>query len=380
MTTALWVGDDSPLLTSLRGLGPIDSCSLADLRDPMDRERRFLGAPQFLVVSVDNVDAALELASWTVNRHGLPVLLVSDANGSVAIQAMRAGVTDIISPSADPGTLSAVLQRLHQRMPTMAPPVSAAMVTGQIVTVASPKGGVGKTMIATNMAIGLNALGSGETVLVDLDIHFGDVASGMNLSPEYTLPDAVRAAAGGDALAVKPYLTRHESGVYVVAGADTPAAADGITAGQARTLVEMLAQSFKFVVIDTSPGLGEHTLVALDLATDLVLVTQLDVPGIRGLRKELETISELGLPHKQHIVVNGEDRTTGLSVRDVEQTCHTKVDVVLPRNSRAVMRSVNEGMPLLHGGSRDKVAKQLNKLVARIANVPGTSVPRRGPR
>ncbi len=379
MTAAIWVGPEGPLLEILGRLapGPVQSCSLDELRDPMERERLFQPPPQLLVVTSENADAAFELTSWAVHRHGVPVLLVADMDAGIAMQAMRAGASDIVSPDADQETLAEVLGRLQQRMPAMSPPTATSPVSGQTVTVASPKGGVGKTMIAVNVAIGLNALVADSTVLVDLDIHFGDVASGLDLSPEYTLPDAVRAAASGDALAVKPYLTRHESGLYVVAGADTPSAADSISAAEARALVELLAQSFKFVVLDTGPGLGEHTLTALDMATDLVLITELDVPGIRGLRKELETITELGLPHKHHIVVNGEDKTSGLTVRDVEQTCHTTVNVVLPRNSKAVMRSVNQGIPLLHSGSKDKVAKQLQVLVDRIAKKPASSPAKR---
>lgn len=381
MTSALWVGTDVPLVETLGSLlpEPVNVCALDELRDPMDRERRFNPPPHLLLVSAERGDAALELASWAVQRHGIPVLLVGDPDAGLAIPAMRAGVVDIIAPDTDEATLAEVLHRVQQRKPTMVAPPHTAVPGGQIVTVASPKGGVGKTMIATNLAIGLNALGPDQTVLVDLDIHFGDVASGLDLSPEYTLPDAVRAAAGGDALSVKPYLTRHESGVYVVAGADTPSAADGITALEARALVELLAESFKFVVVDTAPGLGEHTLTALDVATDLVLVTGLDVPGIRGMRKELETITELGLPHKHHVVVNGEDRGTGLTVRDVEQTCNTKVDVVLP-SSKGVMRSVNQGIPLLHSASKDRAAKELRRLVARIAGNPQPSAPKRGKR
>ncbi len=375
------MGTEVPLVETLSRVlpEPPEILHLDDVRDPAERERHFQPAPHLLLVSAEYGDAALELASWAVQCHGVPVLLVGDPDAGLAIPAMRAGIMDILAPDSDEAALADVLHRVQQRKPAMAAPTPTVVTGGQIVTVASPKGGVGKTMIATNLAIGLNALGTDETVLVDLDIHFGDVASGLDLSPEYTLPDAVRAATGGDALSVKPYLTRHESGVYVVAGADTPSAADGITALEGRALVELLAQSFRFVVVDTAPGLGEHTLTALDVATDLVLVTGLDVPGIRGLRKELETITELGLPHKHHVVVNGEDRGTGLTVRDVEQTCNTKVNVVLP-SSKAVMRSVNQGIPLLHSASKDKAAKELSKLVARIAGNPEPSAPKRGKR
>jgi pilus assembly protein CpaE len=135
-------------------------------------------------------------------------------------------------------------------------------------------------------------------------------------------------------------------------------------------LLASLAREFRYVVVDTAPGLSEQTLAALDRATDVVMLSSMDVPGVRGLRKELDVLRELCMiPAGRHVVMNFADPKGGLSVRDVETTIGTGVDVVLPR-SKAVPASTNQGVPLLQSGRRDPMAKELQRLVARFAATP----------
>jgi pilus assembly protein CpaE len=236
--------------------------------------------------------------------------------------------------------------------------------------VASPKGGVGKTTVATNLAIGLTSSAPQSTVLVDLDVQFGDVASALGLVPEYSLPDAVQGPASQDTMVLKTFLTQHPSGLYAVCGSESPAAGDTVTGDDVTRLLALLAREFRYVVVDTAPGLSEQTLAALDRSSDVVMLSSMDVPGVRGLRKELDVLRELCMiPAGRHVVMNFADAKGGLSVRDVETTIGTGVDVVLPR-SAAVPASTNQGVPLLESGRRDPMAKELRRLVSRFAATP----------
>lgn len=238
---------------------------------------------------------------------------------------------------------------------------------GRVVSVLSPKGGVGKTTVATNLAVGLAKAAPGSTVLVDLDVQFGDVASALNLTPEHTLADMVQGSVSSDAMVLKTFLTQHETGLYVVCGVDSPAAADGVTADDVSRLLTTLAGEFRYVVVDTAPGMTEHTLAALDQTTDPLLVTSLDVPGVRGMRKELATLDELGMfPGRRYIVLNLADKGSWLSVADAEATIGTSVDLVIPR-SKVIPASVNLGVPLLQTGGRDPMTRRLRTLVDRYA-------------
>ncbi|SEP17753.1 AAA family ATPase [Trujillonella endophytica] len=332
--------------------------------------------PEVLMIGPEAAAAeVLGLATrLDVQCPGISVVLVADPAPELWQAAMRAGIRDLVSPSADPAELRAAIERAGAaaagRRRVLRPVEETARYTGRVITVASPKGGVGKTTVATNLAIGLTAAAPQSTVLVDLDVQFGDVAYALGLAPEYTLPDAVHGPASEDTMVLKTFLTQHPSGLYAVCGAESPAAGDGVTAADVTRLLTSLAREFRYVVVDTAPGLSEQTLAALDRATDVVMLSSMDVPGVRGLRKELDVLSQLCMiPAGRHVVMNFADPKNGLSVRDVETAIGTGVDVVLPR-SAAVPVSTNQGVPLLQSGVRDPMTKELRRLVARFAATP----------
>jgi pilus assembly protein CpaE len=177
-------------------------------------------------------------------------------------------------------------------------------------------------------------------------------------------------------MVLKTFLTQHPTGLYAVCGSDSPAAGDTVTGEDVGRLLASLSREFRFVVVDTAPGQSEQTLAALEAATDVVALSSMDVPGVRGLRKELEVLRDLGLlPASRHVVMNFSDPKGGLLVRDVEKAIGTAVDVVLPR-STAVPASTNQGVPLLQSGGRDPMTKALRTLLGRIASTP--AAPSRG--
>jgi pilus assembly protein CpaE len=332
------------------------------------------GPPQVLVLdcAAGGVAQALELtARLDAECPAVSVVLVSEAGAELALPALRAGATDILHPSAEAAEIVRVTQRAAELAEVRSAQQAGAPLvqvdgppTGRVISVVSPKGGVGKTTVSTNLAVGLARSAPQATVLVDLDIQFGDVASGLNLDPEYFLPSAVNGPASRDTMVLKTFLTLHETGLYVICAPESPVEADGITAEHVRQLLRTLAAEFRYVVVDTAPGLSEHTLAAMDETTDLVLLTSMDVPGLRGLRKEIETLRELNLlqPRRHQVVINFADPSAGLSAADIEATIGASVDVMLPR-SKAASASVNLGVPLLQSGVRDPMTKQLRVLV-----------------
>jgi pilus assembly protein CpaE len=241
---------------------------------------------------------------------------------------------------------------------------------GRVVTVLSPKGGSGKTTVATNLAVGLAAAEPDRVAIVDLDTQFGDVATALRLMPENTFVDAVRGHTQVDALVLKTYLTAHPSGLWALCGADTPAAGDDVSADQAKHIVQGLANEFGHVIVDTSAGLTEHTLSILEVSTDLLLVCAMDVPSVRSLRKLVDALELLGMTHqRRHFLVNRADSKVGLDIDDVEATVGLPVDVELA-SSRMVPLSTNQGTPVIESQPRSPVARQLGTLVQRFAEVP----------
>lgn len=299
---------------------------------------------------------------------GTSVVLANGAGPDEWLAAMRAGIRDVLAPDADVADLRIVLERAAAAAAARrraAAPAAAGRLRGKVIPVASPKGGCGKTTVATNLAVGLAQLAPQQTVIVDLDLQFGDVGTALQLTPDQGLADAL-SVEHLDAMALKTFLMPHPSGLYALCAPDSPARADTITGDDVATLIGLLADEFRFVIVDTAPGLIEHTLAVFDQASDAVMVAGMDVPSIRGLAKELAILRELSLTRMtQHVLVNFADRRSGLTVKDVEAVIGTPVDIVLPR-SKAVPLSTNRGVPLLQSGGRDPVAKQLHRLVARF--------------
>jgi pilus assembly protein CpaE len=317
----------------------------------------------------------LTLASrLDIQSPGISVVLMAEPSPEMWQAAMRAGIRDLVPPAAEVAEIRAAVERAGHaaasRRRVLRPVSETERYAGRVITIASPKGGVGKTTVATNLAIGLTAGAPQSTVLADLDVQFGDVASALGLVPEYTLPDAVHGPASEDTMVLKTFLTQHPSGLYAVCGAESPAAGDTVTGEDVTRLLASLAREFRYVVVDTAPGLSEQTLAALDRASDVVMLTSMDVPGVRGLRKELDVLRELAMiPAGRHIVMNFADPKGGLTVRDVEMTIGAGVDVVLPR-SKGVPTSTNQGVPILESNRRDPMAKEMRRLVSRFSATP----------
>ncbi|MBP2264982.1 pilus assembly protein CpaE [Pseudarthrobacter sp. PvP004] len=316
-------------------------------------------------------DDAIRLASlFDLQYPEISVVLASTDAAEVALPAMRAGIRDLLEPSADPGTIRALLERASLaaagRRRGLGAQVDAGPQGGRIIAVMSPKGGVGKTTISTNLAIGLGRISPMRVVIADLDLQFGDVASGLLIDPDRTIADAVTGAAVQDSMVLKSYLSVHPAGIYALCAPRNPSQIEQISAEQVGHLLEQLAREFDYVIVDTAPGLGEHVLATLERASDVVWVCGMDIPSIRGLRNGLEILDEIGLvPEQRHVVLNFADKRSGLTLIDVEATIGCPVDVTLPR-SRSLPYSTNRGIPVLQDGTKDVTLRGLRQLVDRF--------------
>jgi pilus assembly protein CpaE len=328
--------------------------------------------PEVLILGPDvPVDEALRFATvMNVRFPELSVILAAEPDPDFILQAMRAGIRDILSPGSDPAQIRVLLERANQsfasRYRVQAAPPMMESNKGIVIGVFSPKGGVGKTTIATNIAIGLGKIAPMSVVIVDLDLQFGDVASALYLDPQHTVTDAVSPAASQDSLVLKAFLTVHPGGIYAVCAPPTPVDADEITPDQVSRLLEQLSEQFQYVVVDTAPGLPEIGLAAMEQCTDVVWVSGMDIPSVRGLRSGLDVLRQLEiLPETRHVVLNMADSKLGLTVQDLESTIGAPVDVSIPR-SRAVALSTNRGIPVLQESAKDPATKSLNQLVDRF--------------
>lgn len=340
---------------------------------PDDVFKQLNGAPPEVLILGPGVapDDALKLATvFDLQFPEVSLLLVAEPSPELVLRAMHSGIRDVVTSEIGVNDLRVLLERSCLASASRRRGMSAAPESGQergrVIAVMSPKGGVGKTTVATNLAIGLGKVAPMGVVIVDLDLQFGDVATGLLLEPEHSISDAVHGAAAQDSMVLKAYLTVHPAGIYALCAPRTPAESDFITAEHVGRLINQLASEFKYVVVDTAPGLGEHVLATLEQATDGVWVCGMDVPSVRGLHKCFAVLRELQLlPQGRHTVLNFADRKSGISVQDVEATIGVPIDAVIPR-SRTLPFSTNRGVPVLQSNSREPASKGLKKLVERF--------------
>ena len=338
---------------------------VANLGDP---------APDVIAIGPDlELDDALKLAhQLEQDRPEICTLLISHATEDLWMRALRAGVQDVLTPDSPDADVREAFDRAldvtdRRRHNLLGDAADGSR--GRIITVLSPKGGSGKTTVASNLALGLAQIEPEQVALVDLDMQFGDVATALGLMPDHSIANIARMGAHVDAMTIKTFLTPHPSSVWALCGPESPAEGEEVSAEQAQQIVQQLAQEFRYVVVDTCAGITEHTLSVLDVSTDLVLVCAMDVPSVRSLRKELEALDQLGMTQRRHFIINRADSKVGLDLKDVEATVGMPVDIALP-SSRMVPLSVNQGSPLVESQPRSPVAKQMIALVHRFAEQP----------
>ncbi len=348
-----------------------DSDQTRDAQAIVDEIAR--AVPGVVCIAADVPEAlALEISRlFDELHHDIGVLLIRPPYSALWRDAARVGVRDIIDPENLARELFPAAERAYergQRLRASLPAAVEPMVPhGKIIVVLSPKGGSGKTMLATNLAVALASTNSGETVVVDLDSSFGDVAGSLGILPEHTVGQ-LATLPSFDSTTLKVYLNRHEaSGTYVLAGSELPEEGEALTDKLVPKILDMLAIEFDYVIVDTAAGLDERALAAIETATDLVFIATLDVASVRNLGKELNALDRLAMPTvKRHFVLNRADARAGLDIGGVESVIGMSVDAAIP-SSILVPVSMNHGTAVVLDEPKSDVAKELVAFARRFA-------------
>jgi pilus assembly protein CpaE len=300
------------------------------------------------------------------------VLIRRQESGQLILQALRMGVKDVLSSASDETAVRTAAARAIEVARTLRGRLGGGAPTdagdgrapGKVVTVFSSKGGCGKTFLSTNLAVSLGRSGA-EVALVDLDLHFGDVAIMLHLFPSHTIYDAAQSP-GLDAMSLKSFLTHHDSGIWALVAPTEPTVADSINPGTIGNILKLLRSAFDYVVIDTPPAFSEPVLAAFDESDWLVMLATLDVPSIKNLRLTLQTMELLHFPkHRIRVVVNRADSKVGLRMPDVEKLLSSPVDTTIP-SSRSVPLSVNKGSPIMVEEPKGPVAESIRRVAAQL--------------
>lgn len=300
------------------------------------------------------------------------IMVVDELTTDVMREAMRSGVSDVLDSSGQASELSRAVIDLYRKVEELRlaekpqQPVAAIIPTGKVITVMSTKGGVGKTVLAVNLAVTLARSGN-RTCLVDLDLQFGDVAIMLGLPPERTISDLMGSIDRLDEPLLAGYLTEHQSGIKALLAPVRPEDAETVTTGRLARVLDMLRGMFDYVVIDTSASLDETLLTALDRSDQICAMTMMDVASVKNMRISLQKMQQLGYDgHLVKLILNRADSKVFLQPSEVEKAVGRPIFAKIP-SDRLVPRSVNKGVPVVVDEPRSDVAKALVSLTETIA-------------
>jgi pilus assembly protein CpaE len=331
--------------------------------------------PNVIVVSIDEPLTRSLSTIQMLTRGGAPwtvVGLVAQYDRDVFHRAVLAGARDVLSRTSSPNDLHASLLRARQadmlRATAVAPDATAP--TGSIISVFGVKGGVGKTTLATNLAVAMAQETSASVALVDIDVPFGDVALMLDMHPEHDILDALDDAVLTDLERLQSLMARTEVGVHVLASPLAPDGAGNIDSSRVGLVLQRLAALHQFVVVDTPVGLTELTAAALDVAELGVLVTTPEVPALRRTHACLRLLQGLEFPTgKLQIVLNRVTSKTRVSTAEAVEVLGQPVNWRIA-NDFAAMQGAALGEPVVLSWPKSRVSRDIRGIARQLAGLP----------
>ncbi len=301
----------------------------------------------------------------------LPIIMLS-ARAQVAdkVEGLKAGADEYVTKPVDAeemtARVAALLERREHLVQTLAP--SQVPDRGQILAVYGPKGGVGRTVVAANLAVALRKVTKKEIVLVDANMRLGEVGLILNAPAKYTILDLLSHADNLDADLINEVLVSHSSGISIL---QSPSQIDGNGTLEAASLAKLFAklqEMFDYVVVDLSAVLDECTRAILGLADKIVLVTTPEISALRNVQLFFEREESMQYaPDSLFVVLNRYDLKVGIKVKDIEGIVRSKIASKIPSDGELMVSSLEEGVPVVVSHPRKPVAKSLFQLAETIA-------------
>jgi pilus assembly protein CpaE len=354
-------------------------------------DEAFANLEQHQVVIIDVVTgkkSALDICREvraTPSMASVPVLCVSQADDvEDRIRFLEAGADDVIARPFDAREVEARVEALllrFQRSKDLTAVVSSDGLTlshtRRTVAVHSPKGGVGTSTIATNIALAAAHLKPDRVVIVDLDLQFGQVATHLDLIPRQTLADVIRDEASlREPELLRTYATRHDTGLHVLPAPTGPEFAQMITADHVDRILSLLLETYDQVVIDTGCWLDERTMQAFDHAENVLFVVNPEIATLKAVNALVEYLGEAGIvAAKSSFVLNNVFGREIVRARDVQQALGTKLDAELPYDAFIYLKAVNAGHPVVIDAPKSAPAERLTALSVAAFGGDGATLP-----
>jgi pilus assembly protein CpaE len=252
---------------------------------------------------------------------------------------------------------------------------------GRIISLFAPKGGVGRTTLAVNLAVACASELGKSVALVDASFQFGDVGVLLNLNPKTkSIADVVADVANGDVDMIDSALVTHGSGVRVLLAPPSPEQAELVTVEHLRTVVGRLQDTHDLVIIDCWPLFQDVTLALLDMSDLILALLTLEITNIKNIRLFLEVADQLGYSgDRMRLVLNRADSAYGIRVADVENSIGRKIDHTVVSDGRTVVYALNRGVPFVWSNKQTQVSQDVLSIAKAVAGDAASTAAAKAP-
>jgi len=299
-------------------------------------------------------------------------------------RSMLAGAREFLVKPFSSDELTAAIRQVYARekeklsriafTPMMAGAVANAAAgdgesgEGLVVAVFSPKGGVGRTTLAVNMAVAASTELNQRVVVMDGSFQFGDVGVLLNLNPKNkSIADLVPELEHGEPESIETFVINHSAGIRVLLAPPSPEMAELITPIGVKRVIEALRRTHDLVIVDCTSSFNDTTLAILDAADVILTMLSLEITSIKNMRLFLEVAEQLGYDdRKVRLVLNRADSTLGIRVADVEHSIGRRVDHTIVSDGRSVVYALNRGVPFFLSNREAQVSQDVLRLAGTL--------------
>ncbi len=360
--------------------------SAASGREAIETAIKLLPDVVLMDINMPDMDgiAATEQLSSSVPSTAV-VMMSVQGEADYLRRSMLAGAREFLVKPFSSDELTSSIRQVHARerdkLSRMAAAPSAAPVTprasatsrgsdepGLVVAVFSPKGGVGRTTVAVNVAVAAATELGKRVVLVDGSFQFGDVGVLLNLNPRgKSIADLAPELEVGEVESLDHFVIEHSAGLRVLLAPPSPEMAELVTPSGIKKVLEALRHDHDLVVVDCTAYFNDTTLAILDSADIILTMLSLEITSIKNMRLFLEVAEQLGYESgKVRLVLNRADSTLGIRVADVEHSIGRKVDETIVSDGRSVVYALNRGVPFFLSNKEAQVSQDILRLARSV--------------
>lgn len=312
---------------------------------------------------IKNLDFILQVTKECKNCK---VLALSD-NPSVEliIEVMRAGAKEFVPV---PIIKNEFFEAIKKLVTEMNEPVKKNKC--KIISVFSNKGGIGKTSLATNLALELAKITKENIALIDLNFQMGDITTFLDLKPSFNISYMLENLDKINETFLLSTLERYKStSLYVLADPPYFKQADNIQPRQITRLFDTLKETFSYIIVDAEASFDGKNIAALDNSDLIMLVTVANLPALRNTQRCLELFEKLGYDkEKIKIVVNRYMENDEIKEVDIEKVLSKDIYWKIPNNYFAIMSAINKGIPVSDVNDTTNVSQSYKKLAQQISD------------